>query len=79
MAVLEVVLAQHTLLVEAAFFQDTGRRRVVREDVSGYLHQPELLEGVLAHPLSNGSHDAPAPKRLRQPVTNLGTVRLSDL
>ena len=41
MAVLEVVLAQHTLLVEAAFFQDTGRRRVVRKDMSGDLHQPD--------------------------------------
>src|SRR5262245_46419652 len=51
LAVLEEVLAQEALLLEAALFQDTGRRRVVREDMGGDLHQAELLKGVPAHPL----------------------------
>ena len=47
--------------------------------MGGDLHQAELLEGVLAHPLNNGGHDAPAPERLRQPVPDLGPVGLADL
>ena len=43
------------------------------------LHQSELLEGVLARSLHHGGHDAPAPKRLRQPVADLGSVGLTDL
>ena len=48
-------------------------------DVGGDLHQSELLEGVPADPLHHGSHDAPAPTRLRQPVPDLGQVGLADL
>ena len=51
--------------LKAALFEDTSRRRVEREDVSGDLHEPELLECVLAHTLNDGSHDASTPKRLR--------------
>ena len=50
-----------------------------REDVGGDLHQAELLKGVLAQPLNNGGHDAPAPIRLRQPVADLGSVGFADL
>src|SRR5262249_26766208 len=60
LAVLEEVLPQVALLPETALFKDTGRRRVVREDVGGDLRQPELLEGVPAHPLHNGGHDPTA-------------------
>src|SRR5205823_7693193 len=35
LAVLEEVLPQEPLLLEAALLQDTGRRRVVAEDVGG--------------------------------------------
>ena len=79
LAVLREVLAKKTLLVKAALLQDTGRRRVVGEDVSRDLHQAELLEGVPARSLNNGGHDALAPIRLRQPVPNLGPVGLADL
>src|SRR5262245_49924835 len=68
LAVLVEVLAKIALLLKAALFEDTGRRRVVREDMGGDLGQPVLLEGVPAHALDNSGHDAPAPKRLRQPV-----------
>src|SRR5215468_5485267 len=47
--------------------------------MGGDLHQPELLESVLAQALDHGGHDALAPIRLRQPVPNLGQVGLADL
>ena len=43
------------------------------------LHQAELFQGVLAHTLNNGGHGAPAPERFRQPLADLGPVRLADL
>src|SRR5215472_4801472 len=78
LAIFAEVFPQKSLLPEAAFFQDASRRRVVREDMGGDLRQPEFFEGVPAHSLYCGSHDAAAPIRLRQPVTNLGKMRLTD-
>ena len=37
------------------------------------------VQGVPAQPLHHGGHDAPTPKRLRQPVADLGPVGLADL
>jgi len=50
LAVLEEVLAKKALFLKPALFKDTSRCGVVWEDVSGDLRQPELLEGVPAHP-----------------------------
>lgn len=58
-AVLEEMLAQKALLLETSLRQDTGRRRVMGEDVGGDLHQPELIEGVPTQPLHHGGHNAP--------------------
>jgi hypothetical protein len=66
-------------LHEPAFCQHTSRRRIVGKDMSGDLHQSELLEGVLAHTLNNSGHNAPTPKWLRQPVADLGPMRFADL
>src|SRR5262249_6904638 len=71
-------LRRKTILLEAAFFQNTGRCRVVGEDMGSDLHQTELLEGMLAYSLKNSGHDAPAPKRLRQPVVSLPPKNLEN-
>ena len=77
--VLQEMLPQQSFLHEAAFLKDTGRRRVVRDDVGHDLDQGELVESVLAGTLNHSGHDASAPERLCQPVANLGSVRFADL
>src|SRR6516162_2189025 len=47
--------------------------------MSGDLRQAEILKGVPADSLHDGSHDVPSPERLCQPVTDLGPVGLADL
>ena len=73
------MLAQQSLLHEAALLQNTGGRWVAREDVSNDLRQAEFVESVLAQPPNNGGHDAPAPERFRNPVADLRSVGLAHL
>src|SRR5262249_26334630 len=79
LAVLEEMLSQKTLLLKAAFFQNTSRCRIEVENVRSDLHQSELLEGVPAHALNHRGHDAPPPKGLRQPVADLGSMGTPNL
>ncbi len=65
--------------LKAALLQHPCRGRVHGEDVRSDLHQAELLEGDLTEPPDHGGHDPLAPEGLRQPVADLGPMRLAHL